>query len=113
MRWIDYALNNFLINDQRVYKYYLILININAKFLFALQIKNNTSPSIEITKILIKDVNDYLGSLSSNLKINNIRADGESKFGKMVEDNDRVETIKLGKIIYKRNTFLDYQTSVV
>jgi hypothetical protein len=61
------ALSNFLINNQKVYKYYLILlININSKFLFALPIKNNTTPSIEITKILIKDVNDYLGSLNPN-----------------------------------------------
>jgi hypothetical protein len=108
---MDYALSNFLINNQKVYKYYLILININSKFLFVLPIRNNTTPSIEITKILIKDVNDYLGSLSANLKINNIRTDGDSKFGKMIEDNDRVETIKLGKIIYKRNIFLDYLAS--
>jgi hypothetical protein len=104
---MDYALSNFLINNQKVYKYYLILININSKFLFVLPIRNNTTPSIKITKILIKDVNDYLGSLGDNLKINNIRADGDSKFRKMIEDNDRVETIKLGKIIYKRNIFLN------
>jgi hypothetical protein len=78
---IDYAVSNFLINNQKVYKYYLILININSKFLFSLPIRNNTTPSIEITKILIKDVNNYLGSLGDNLKINNIRADGDSKFG--------------------------------
>jgi hypothetical protein len=29
----------------------------------------------------------------------------------MIEDNDRPETIKLGKIIYKRNTFLNYLAS--
>jgi hypothetical protein len=69
---IDYALCNFLTNNQKVYKYYLILININSKFFFALQIKNNTTPLIEITKILIKDVNDHLGEFSLNLKINNI-----------------------------------------
>jgi hypothetical protein len=56
----DYAPSNFLINNQKVCKYYLILININSKFLFALPIRNNTTPSIEIIKILIKDVNDYL-----------------------------------------------------
>jgi hypothetical protein len=26
----------------------------------------------------------------------------------MIEDNDRIETIKLGKIIHKRNIFLEY-----
>jgi hypothetical protein len=36
---MDYALSNLLINNQTVYKYYLILININSKFLFALPIK--------------------------------------------------------------------------
>jgi hypothetical protein len=61
---MDYALSNFSINNKKVYKYYLILININSKFLFGLPIKNNTTPSIEITKMLIKDVNDYLGSLN-------------------------------------------------
>jgi hypothetical protein len=63
-------------------------------------IKNNTIPSVEITKILIKDVNNQLTSLSINLKINNIHADHDSKFGKMIKHNDRPETIKLGKIIY-------------
>jgi hypothetical protein len=29
----------------------------------------------------------------------------------MIEDNDRPETIRLGKMIYKRNTFLDYLAS--
>jgi hypothetical protein len=29
----------------------------------------------------------------------------------MIEDNDRPETIKLDKMIYKRNTFLDYLPS--
>jgi hypothetical protein len=90
---MDYVVTNFLINDQKVYKYYLILININTKFLFVLPIKNNTTPSIEITKILIKDVNDYLGLLRVDLKINNIRVDGDSKFGKMIEDSSRPEMI--------------------
>jgi hypothetical protein len=36
---MDYAISNFLINNKNVYKYYLILININSKFLFALPIK--------------------------------------------------------------------------
>jgi hypothetical protein len=92
---MSYALSNLLINNQKVYRYYLFLTNINSKFLFALPIKNNTTPSIEITKILIKNVNDFLGSLGDNLKINNIRAYGDSKFGKMIEDNDRIETVKL------------------
>jgi hypothetical protein len=29
----------------------------------------------------------------------------------MIEDNDRVETVRLGKIFYKRNVFLDYLKS--
>jgi hypothetical protein len=29
----------------------------------------------------------------------------------MIEDNDRPETTKLGKMIYKRNTFLEYLKS--
>jgi hypothetical protein len=29
----------------------------------------------------------------------------------MIEDNDRLKTIRLGKMIYKRNTFLDYFAS--
>ena len=108
MRWIDYAVSNFLINNKKIYKYYLILININTKFLFALPIKKNTTPSVEITKILIKDVNDHLESLRPDLKINNIRADGDSKFGKMIEDSSRITMVKLGDFMYKRNTFLDY-----
>jgi hypothetical protein len=49
--------------------------------------------------------------LGPNLKTNNIRADGDSKFGKMIEDNDRPETVRLGKMIYKRNVFLNYLES--
>jgi hypothetical protein len=41
----------------------------------------------------------------------NIRGDGERKFGKMIEYSFRPEKIKLGKIMYKRNSFLDYLTS--
>jgi hypothetical protein len=107
---MDYALSNLLINNKKVYKYYLILININTKFLFITPIQN-TTPNVEITRIIIKDINDHLNRLSPNLKINNIRADGDSKFGKMIEDNDRPETVKLGKMIYKRNVFLDYLAS--
>jgi hypothetical protein len=44
---MDYAVSNFLINNKKIYKYYLILININTKFLFALPIKNNTTPSLK------------------------------------------------------------------
>jgi hypothetical protein len=51
------AVNNFLINENKVYKNNLIVININIKFLFTLSIKNNTT---EITKIIIIDINDYL-----------------------------------------------------
>jgi hypothetical protein len=56
-------------------------------------IKNNTTSNVEITRIIIKDINDHLTSLNPNLKINNIRADGDSKFGKMIEANDRPETV--------------------
>jgi hypothetical protein len=84
----DYVISDFLINDVKVYKYYLILININTKFLFAVPIKNNTTPSIEISRIIIKNINDHLKPISPTLKINNIRVDGDSKFGKMIEDND-------------------------
>jgi hypothetical protein len=68
-------------------------------------IENNTTPNVEITRILIKNINDHLATLNPNLKINNIQADGDSKFGKMIEDTDRVKTIRLGKMTYKRNTF--------
>jgi hypothetical protein len=56
-------------------------------------------------------VNDHLATLGDNLKINNIRVDGDSKFGKMIEDNDRPETVRLGVMTYKRNVFLDYLES--
>jgi hypothetical protein len=95
---MDYALSNLLVNSKKVYKYYLILININTKFLFAAPIQNNTTPNVEKTQIIIKELNDHLASLESNLKINNIREEGDSKFGKMIEDNDRPETIRLGKM---------------
>jgi hypothetical protein len=94
-----------LINGMKIYKYYLILININTKFLFAVPIKNNTTPSIEISKIIMKDINDHLISIRPSLKINNIRADGDNKFGKMIEDNKKPKTIKLGKMYYKINSF--------
>jgi hypothetical protein len=100
---MDYAFSNLTLNSKKIFKYYLILININTKFLFAVPIKDNTTPNVEVTRIIIKSINDHLKNLSPNLKINNIRADGDSKFGKMIEDNDRPETVKLGKMIYKRN----------
>jgi hypothetical protein len=90
---MDYSLSNFSINSTKVYKYYLILININTKFLFIIPIQNNTTPNVEITRIITKDINDHLTSLGPNLKISNIRADGDSKFGKMIEANDRPETV--------------------
>jgi hypothetical protein len=40
-------------------------------------------------------VNDHLATLGDNLKINNIRADGDSKFGKMIEDNDSKTRCKI------------------
>jgi hypothetical protein len=105
---MDYALSNLLINNKKMYKYYLILININTKFLFMAPIQNDNTQNVEITRIIIKNINNHLASLDPNLKINNIRADGDNKFDKMIEDNDRPETIRLGKMIYKRNIFLDY-----
>jgi hypothetical protein len=105
---MGYALSNLSINSTKIYNYYLVLININTKFLFMAPIKNDIIPNVEITRIIIKDINDHLTSLNPNLKINNICSDDDSKFGKMIEDNDRPETVKLGKIIYKRNVSLDY-----
>jgi hypothetical protein len=86
---MDYAVSNFLINNKKVYKYYLFMININTKFLFVSPVRNNTTPSIEITRILVEDINDHLELLRANLKINNIRAGGDSKFRKMIEENFR------------------------
>jgi hypothetical protein len=43
---MDYALSNLLINNKKVYKYYLFVININAKFLFVSPVKNNTTPVV-------------------------------------------------------------------
>jgi hypothetical protein len=57
-------------------------------------IQNDNTPNVEITRIIIKDINDHLASLNPNQKINNIRVDGDSKFGKIIEDNDRPETVK-------------------
>jgi hypothetical protein len=96
---------------KKIYKYYLILININTKFLFAVPVRNNTTPNVDLTKIIIKSINDHLKSLSPNLKINNIQADGDSKFGKMIEDNDNPDSITLGVMTYKKNSFLDYLAS--
>jgi hypothetical protein len=108
---MDYAISNFLINNEKIYKYYLILININTQFLFAVPIKNNITPSIEISRIIIENINDHLKLISPTLKINNIRADGDSKFGKIIEDKDGPKAVKLGRMIYKRNSFLEYLES--
>jgi hypothetical protein len=69
---MGYALSNLLINNKKVHKYYLILININTKFLFMAPIPNDTTPNVEITRIIIKDINNHLTSLGLNLKINNL-----------------------------------------
>jgi hypothetical protein len=104
---MDYAFSNFKINSEKNYKYYIILININTKFLFSVPVKNKTTPNVDLTKIIIKSINDHLISLSPNLKINNIHTDGDSKFGRMIEDNDNPDSITLGVMTYKRNSFLD------
>jgi hypothetical protein len=108
---MDYAFSNFSVNNKKVNKYYLILININTKFLFPTPIQNNTTPNVDLTKIIIKSINDHLSSLSPNLKINNIHTDCDSKFGKMIEDNDTPDTTKSSVMTYKRNSFLDYHAS--
>jgi hypothetical protein len=71
----DYAIGNFSINNERILKFYLFVININSKFLFAQPLKNNTHPTIRITKFLIKDINDHLKSLNPDFKIDNIRSE--------------------------------------
>ena len=118
---MDYAVSNFLINNQKKYKYYLFMININTRFLFVSPVNENVTPSIEITRILVEDINDHLKSLGENFKINNIRADGDSKFGKMIgdtdwdklylKDNSKNPTIRLGDFDYQRNSFLEYLSS--
>ena len=108
---MDYASGRFLINDTQVFKYYLFLININTKFLFAQPIQNNTYPSVAITRILVKDVNDHLNSLGLEYKIDNIRADGDSKFGKMIKEDSKNDTVTLGDFIYKKNEFISYLAS--
>jgi hypothetical protein len=108
---MDYAFSNLTINSKKIYKYYLILININTKFLFATPIRNNITPTVDLTRIVINSINDHLATLSPNLKINNIRADGDSKFGRMIEDNDTPDKIKLDVMTYKRNSFFDYLAS--
>jgi hypothetical protein len=85
--------------------------NYVVSILFAVPIKNNTTPSIQITKIIVENINSHLKSIKDSLKINNIRADGDSKFGKMIEDNGGPKTIKLGKMYYKTNSFLKYLQS--
>jgi hypothetical protein len=87
------------------------MININTKVLFVSEVRNSITPSIEITRILVKDINGHLKSLGANFKINNIRADGDSKFGKMIKKNFGCPTIRLGDFAYKRNSFLEYLNS--
>jgi hypothetical protein len=94
------------------------MININTKFLFVSEVENNITLSIEITRILAKDINAHLKLLGDNFKINNIRAEGDSKFGKMIgdadlnklylQDNSKNPTIRLGNFDYRRNFFLEY-----
>ena len=108
---MDYTSGSFLINDSKIFKFYLILININTKFLFALPLENNTYPTIEITKILVKDVNDHLKTLGSDFKIDNIRADGDLKFGKMIDNDFKKDAVNLGNFTYKQNVFVNYLAS--
>jgi hypothetical protein len=89
----------FLLN----FAVYLILININTKFLFALPIQHNPYPSVAITKILVKDINDHFNSLGLEYKIDNILADGGSKFGKMIKEDSKNDTITLAGFTYKKN----------
>jgi hypothetical protein len=118
---MDHAVCNFLINNKKVYKYYLYITDINTKFLFVSVVRNNLTPSIEITRILVEDINDNPESIGYIFKINNIQADGNSKLGKMIGDTDwnklylqdtsKNTTIRLNDFDYKRNSFLKYLDS--
>jgi hypothetical protein len=46
---------------------------------------------------LVKDVNDHLNSLGSEYKIDNILADKDSKFGKMIQKDFKKDITILQK----------------
>jgi hypothetical protein len=105
---IDYAVASFLINNERMFKFYLFVININTKFLFVQPLPENTHPSIHITKILIEDINDHLKSLRPDCKIDNIRGDADTKFAKMITEYTNNKIVLLGEFVYNKNEFIDY-----
>jgi hypothetical protein len=106
---MDYAIGNFSINNERIFKFYLFVININSKFLFAQPFKNNTHPTIRITKFLIKDINNHLKSLNIDFKIDNIRGDADTKFAKVINEYVDDKIVLLGDFVYNKNKFVDYQ----
>jgi hypothetical protein len=94
-----------------MFKFYLFVININSKFLFVQPLTENTHPSIHITKVLIEDINNHLKSLRPDCKIDNIRADADTKFAKMITDYTDNRTVLLGDFAYNKNEFVDYLAS--
>jgi hypothetical protein len=108
---MDYAVASFLINSERMFKFYLFVININIKFLFVQPLTENRHPSIHITKILIEDINNHLKSLRPDLKIDNIRGDADTKFAKMITEYTNTKTVLLKDFVYNKNEFVDYLPS--
>jgi hypothetical protein len=106
-----YAVASFLINSERKFRFYLFVININTKFLFVRPLPENTHPSIHITKILIEDINNHLKSLKTDCKIDNIRADADTKFAKMITDHTDNRAVLLGDFAHNTNEFVNYLAS--
>jgi hypothetical protein len=117
---MDYVSSGkFKINDEVRFRHYLGVININTKYLFMIPLELNTNETLLITYEIIKQINEDLRALNKNMEINNIRGDGDKKFGSIVDSSnlDGIDLPKNNKIIklgefdtmnYTKNIFTEY-----
>jgi hypothetical protein len=101
------------------FRHYLAVININTKYLFMIPLKLNANETLQDTYAIIKQINDSLIALNKDMKIDNIRGDGDRKFGTIVDDVDgsnidipqNNKIIKLGNydnMNFTKNIFTEY-----
>jgi hypothetical protein len=80
---LDYVKSGtFLVDNVKVVRHYLAVININTKYLFMEPLAENTSPTLEITTVIVRGINE--GLKDKGMKIEHLRGDGDTAFGKMV-----------------------------
>jgi hypothetical protein len=101
------------------FRHYLAVININTKYLFMIPLRLNTNPTLQDTYAIIEQINTDLIALNRDMRIDNLRGDGDRKFGSIVDDVDGAnvdipqnnKVIRLGNydnMVFTKNIFTKY-----